>query len=161
MRIREATFDDYDAIWEIFRLVIQAGDTYVFDPQTPKADLAKHWFAPSMKTFVIEETEQIVGTYVLKPNHLDLGSHVANASYMVHPKQYGRGVGSKLCEHSIAYAVAEGFIGMQFNIVVSTNVAAIKLWKKFGFRIIGTTPGAFKHATLGYVDTHIMYRNLL
>jgi RimJ/RimL family protein N-acetyltransferase len=50
---------------------------------------------------------------------------------------------------------------MQFNFVVSTNVAAIAVWKKFGFEIIGTIPEAFNHLKLGkFVDAHIMYRKL-
>lgn len=50
---------------------------------------------------------------------------------------------------------------MQFNIVVSTNTPAIKVWKKFGFEIIGTIPQAFNNLTLGkLVDAYIMYRKL-
>jgi len=44
--------------------------------------------------------------------------------------------------------------------VVSTNINAIKLWKKFGFEIIGTTPKGFKHKGLGLVDTYIMFKDL-
>jgi hypothetical protein len=29
---------------------------------------------------------------------------------------------------------------MQFNSVVSTNAAAVHLWKTLGYQIIGTTP---------------------
>lgn len=50
---------------------------------------------------------------------------------------------------------------MQFNIVVSTNEAAVHLWQKHGFRIIGTTPKGYRHQTLGLVDTLIMFRELI
>jgi hypothetical protein len=33
---------------------------------------------------------------------------------------------------------------MQFNLVISTNLPAVNLWKKFSFKIIGTIPEAFK-----------------
>lgn len=49
---------------------------------------------------------------------------------------------------------------MQFNIVISTTENAVRLWQKFGFKIIGTTPKAFRHNKLGLVDTHIMYKDL-
>ncbi|WP_310555165.1 GNAT family N-acetyltransferase [Flavobacterium sp.] len=101
-----------------------------------------------------------LGTYIIKPNQIDLGDHVANCSYMVNPKFHGRGTGKLLCEHSIKFAKNKGFLGIQFNIVVSTNESAVKLWQRFGFDIIGTTPKAFRHQTLGLVDTYIMYKDL-
>jgi ribosomal protein S18 acetylase RimI-like enzyme len=44
--------------------------------------------------------------------------------------------------------------------VISTNERAVRLWQSFGFEIAGRLPGAFLHPTLGYVDAHIMYREL-
>lgn len=160
MAIREATLEDYDPIWDIFSTVIKTGDTYVFHPNTPRKDLGIYWFAGGMKTFVLEENGKILGTYVLKANHIDLGSHIANASYMVHPKAQGIGIGKKLGDHSLKTAKEMGFAAIQFNMIVSTNRVAIVLWEKLGFEIIGTIPGGFKHWTLGYVDTYIMFRKL-
>lgn len=158
--IRKATFKDIDQVWKIFKEVIQTEDAHVFYANTPKSDLKKHWFAEYMHTYVFEENNEILGTYYVKPNQIDLGSHIANAGYIVSPNSQGKGIGKKLCEHSLNLAKELGFISMQFNIVVSTNKSAVGLWQKFGFRIIGTTPKAFKHKTLGLVDTHIMYREL-
>lgn len=161
MIIRRATPQDYDAVWEIFSEVIRGGDTYVFPEDTPKADLKTHWFASYMETYVVEdENGEIVGTYILKPNHLGRGSHVANASYMVKPSAQGKGIGSLLCKHSLDTAKNAGYLSMQFNIVVSTNTTAVKLWQKFGFEIIGTTPKGFQHKELGLVDTYVMWRGL-
>ncbi len=157
--IRKASLEDYDSVWDIFHQVIQTRDTYVFDPDTPKADLLKHWFSPYMHTYVLEEERNILGTYILKPNQIDLGSHIANASYMVHSDAQGKGVGRKLGEHSLKMAKELGFLAIQFNIVISTNEPAIRLWKRLGFEIIGTTPNGFRSAD-GLVDTYIMYKSL-
>lgn len=98
MNIRRADKEkDYDKIWDIFKSVISTGDTYVFDPDTPKDSLYKNWLADYMDTFVAVEENEILGTYIIKPNHPDLGSHIANCSYMVHPGIQGRGVGKLLC----------------------------------------------------------------
>ncbi|MEP3390006.1 MAG: GNAT family N-acetyltransferase [Reichenbachiella sp.] len=160
MNIRKANLRDYDAVWNIFSAVIRTGDTYVFDPETPVEDLQKHWFANYMDTFVVEDKGKVLGTYIVKPNQPDLGSHIANASYMIHPDAQGKGIGKLLCQHSLDFAKSAGYHAIQFNIVVSTNQAAVELWKKFGFEIIGTTPDGFRHQTLGLVDTHIMYKKL-
>lgn len=153
---------DYDAVWAIFSQVIRTGDTYVFDPNTPKEALQQHWFADYMDGFVaVNEQDEVVGTYIIKPNQIDLGNHIANGSYMVHPQHHGKGIGKVLCEHSIQFAKEKGYLGIQFNIVISTNTAAVKLWQKAGFKIIGTTPKGFRHQQLGLVDTYMMFKDLV
>jgi ribosomal protein S18 acetylase RimI-like enzyme len=79
---------------------------------------------------------------------------------MVSPNAQGKGVGKLLCEHSLAFGKEKGYRAIQFNIVVSTNIAAVKLWQKNGFQIIGTIPEAFRHQSLGLVDAYIMFRRL-
>lgn len=71
MQIREAIEEDFESVWEIFRKVIQTGDTYTFSANTPKTDLKKYWFADYMKTFIAEEGNKILGTYIIKPNQID------------------------------------------------------------------------------------------
>lgn len=158
--IRKATKKDTEGIWRIFNAVIQTEDTYVFRPETTKEEFENHWMASYMHTYVYEEANQILGTYVFKQNQIDLGNHIANASYMVHPNAQGKGIGYKMGKHSLEEAKTKGFKAMQFNIVISTNLPAIKLWQKLGFKIIGTTPKAYRHGNLGLVDAHIMYNEL-
>lgn len=160
--IRPAVFDqDENEVWDIFSKVIKSGDTYVFDPATPKEKLKDYWFAPYMNTFVlVDQSDAVLATYFIKPNQIGLGNHVANCGYMVHPDHQGKGLGKLLCEHSIDFAKSQSFLSIQFNIVISTNHPAVCLWKKFGFEIIGTTPNGYRHRELGLVDTYIMYKKL-
>jgi len=69
-------------------------------------------------------------------------------------------VATAMCAHSLEHARTHGFRAMQFNFVVSSNLAAIHLWEKFGFTTVGRLPGAFLHPRLGYVDALVMYRTL-
>jgi GNAT superfamily N-acetyltransferase len=160
IEIRKAIPADHDGIWEIFSTVIKSGDTYAFDPETTREGMMEYWLAPNMQTFAAIEDGRVVGTYYLKPNQPGLGNHTGNCGYMVHPGARGKGVGGMLCQHSIDTATETGYVGIQFNFVVSTNVTAVKLWQKQGFAIIGTTPNGFRHQQLGLVDTYIMYRAL-
>ena len=50
---------------------------------------------------------------------------------------------------------------MQFNYVICTNTAAIRLWRGLGFEIVGKLANAFRHPEKGYVDVYVMYRSLL
>lgn len=160
LEIVKANKRHYDAIWEIFNSVVKAGDTYTYDPGTSKEEALKIWCNDQVSTFVALSNGEVVGTYIMKPNFPGLGAHIVNCSYMVSEHARGLGVGRFMAEHSLKLAKDMGYVSMQFNIVVSTNVGAVKLWQSLGFEIIGTTPRAFRHKELGLVDTYVMYREL-
>jgi L-amino acid N-acyltransferase YncA len=81
-----------------------------------------------------------MGMYKLVANQRDLGSHVANASFMVNPNCSGKGLGRIMGLHYLCEAKKAGYLAMQFNFVVGTNEAAVALWQKLGFSIAGTLP---------------------
>lgn len=160
LTIRPAAPSDADAIWETFREVVRPGDTYVFDPETPREVALEYFLGPDVRCWVAEDEGRVVGMYKLVPNRRDRGSHVANASFMVHPAMQGRGVGRRLGDHCLDQARRAGYSAMQFNFVVSTNTAGVELWQKLGFEIVGTLPKAFNHRQLGLVDAYVMHRFL-
>jgi L-amino acid N-acyltransferase YncA len=161
LNIRLAVHADRDAIWNIFHEIVAAGETYSFDPKMSREDALAYWFRRDTYTYVAEENERVVGTYILKANQSGPGSHVANAAFMVTPDARGLGVGRRMGEHSLTEARRLGFRAMQFNFVVSTNASAIRLWQQLGFKIVGTLPGAFHHPRAGYVDVYVMFCSLL
>ena len=182
MKICEATDADHDGIWRIFHEVVANGDTYAFDPGMSREDALAYWFARGTHTYVARQEsvgngvvvarkstasptviqgQDIVGTYILRPNQSGGGSHVGNAAFMVAPEARGLGVGRAMGEHCISEARRLGFRAMQFNFVVSTNESAVTLWQDLGMKIIGTLPGAFRHPTLGYVDVYVMYQEFV
>ncbi len=119
-----------------------------------------YWFGQKRRCYVAVSDERIVGTYILNANQQGLGSHVANAGFMVAPSAQGRGIGRAMGEHCLREAERLGFRAMQFNFVVSTNETALRLWRDLGFRIVGRLPGAFRHVRRGFVDVYVMYRRL-
>lgn len=160
MEIRLAENSDWDRIWEIFHAVISTGDTLAQDPGTTKDEAHAYWMGAGTRTYVVLVNGRIEGSYLLRPNQPGLGSHVANAGYIVDPAARGHGLGRKLCEHSLREAKRLGFVGMQFNFVISTNERAVGLWRAMGFSIVGTLPKAYRHARLGFVDAYVMHRFL-
>jgi len=161
LEIHQATGADHDAIWNIFHAVIAPGDTYAFDPKMCREEALAYWFRADTHTYVVGNDGRVVGTYILRPNQPALGSHVANAAFMVAPAARGQGIGRAMGEHCLSEARRLGFRAMQFNFVVSTNEGAIRLWKQLGFEVLGTLPGAFRHPQKGYVDVYVMFRSLL
>ena len=162
MKIRPATDADRDAVWNIFHKVVAAGDTYALDPNISREDALAYWFAPGTHTYVAEQSAiGVAGTYILRPNQSGGGSHVANAGFMVSASARGQGLGRAMAEHCLSEARRLGFRAMQFNYVISTNTAAIRLWHDLGFEIVGTLASAFRHPDKGYVDVYVMYRSLV
>ena len=158
--IRRAEDSDFEGIWAIFHEVVQAGDTYLYAPGTTREEARASWMSKDVSTYVAVLDGEVVGTYILRPNYDGLGSHVANAGYMVKKGAGGRGIGAALCRHSMEEARRQGFLAMQFNMVVSTNERAVALWQRMGFAIVGTLPKAFRHSKLGPVDAYVMHRFL-
>ena len=160
MNIREARTEDWPAIWPIFHEVVNAGDTYAYDPHTSKEQGEKIWLQTPRQTRVVESGGKILATYYLKTNQAGPGGHVCNCGYMVASSARGQGLAARMCEHSLQQARALGYPAMQFNFVASSNSAAVHLWSKLGFATVGRLPGAFRHPSLGYVDALVMYQVL-
>jgi len=151
---------DHDAIWEIIHKVLQSGDTYIFAPSSSKEKMLAIWCAPNKHTYVALADGEIAGTFVISDNQMDLGSHIANGSYMVSPSHSGKGLGRAMGEFSLTEAKRLGYKAMQFNIVIKSNERAVKLWQSIGFKIIGEIPEAFNHQQLGLTNAYIMYQKL-
>src|SRR5262245_5223591 len=128
MQIRRAFETDFEAMWSIFRSVVATGDTYMFSPTTTRQDAFEYWVGPGVVSHVATDGSRVLGMYKLRANQRDLGSHVANASFMVDPTAQGMGVGKALGQHCLAAARKAGYLAMQFNFVVSTNTGAVSLW---------------------------------
>jgi ribosomal protein S18 acetylase RimI-like enzyme len=158
--IRPALPSDRDAIWSILEPTIRAGETYTLPRDFNRAQALDYWFAPTNEVFVADDDGAISGTYFIRPNQLGGGSHVANCGYMTARHASGRGIARLMCAHSLEHARKRGFLAMQFNFVVASNLRAIRIWQSFGFEIAARLPKVFLHPTLGYVDALVMLRGL-
>lgn len=153
--LREATLDDWGQIWPFYAAIIADGETYAFDPDEPSDDARDSWLADH--AVVAVDGARVLGTAHMGPNRPGRGRHVGTASFMVSPDARGQGVGRLLGEYCVDWHRRQGFRSIQFNAVVETNTAAVRLWQSLGFRIIGTVPGAFDSRTQGLVGLHVMY----
>jgi L-amino acid N-acyltransferase YncA len=161
MQIRPATDADWPALWAIIEPIMRSGETFAL-PRDGDEAVARAYFASPEKTnFVAVENGEILGASYVRANQQGGGAHIANCGYMTSAAARGRGVARALCAHSIEYCRSQGFRGIQFNFVVSTNEPAVHLWQTLGFEIVGTLPEAFEHPTLGFVDSYVMFRALV
>lgn len=160
LTIRPATPEDDAAIWAVLEPTIRAGETLALPRDWGRAAAVGFWKAPDADVFVAELDGAVLGTYFVRPNQKGGGAHVANAGYATAITATGRGVARAMCAHSLDHARARGFRAMQYNIVVSTNERAVRLWQAMGFAVVGRLPGAFAHPSLGDVDALVMFQTL-
>jgi len=158
--IRAGEEADKDAIWAMLEPVIRAGEVFALPVDMTREQGLAYWFADGNWVFVAEDNGRAVGSYYLRANQKGGGSHVANCGYLTAGWALGRGVAGAMCTHSLTFAKGVGFRAMQFNFVVSTNEAAVHLWRKHGFEVLARLPGAFAHPALGFVDALVMWREL-
>jgi len=157
LRIRPYQPQDWPAVWSIIEPILRAGETYPQPPGMTEGQ-ARAWWVDAHRAVFVAEQDGLVGTYYLTDNKPGLGSHVANAGYMVAAAAQGRGVGRAMAVHSLEAARGLGYAALQFNLVVATNEASLRLWDQLGFSRVGRLPKAFRHAAAGLVDAYVVYK---
>jgi len=162
MQVRDATPEDWPAIWPFLRQIVATGETYAYDRDMTEEQARRLWMVgpPGHTVVAVDDGGAVVGTANMYANRPGPGAHVASASFMVDPARAGRGTGRALGESMLRWARERGFRAVQFNAVVETNERAVRLWQSLGFAVIGTVPEAFAHPTHGYVGLHVMHRFL-
>lgn len=159
--IRPATVEDWPQIWPFWRAIVEDGETYAYPQDLTSEQARDMWlYAPPGRTVVLVEGDRVLGSATMGPNRPGRGAHVGTASFMVAPEARGLGVGRELGEHVVQWHRDQGFRSIQFNAVVETNTAAVRLWRSLGFEIIGTVPEAFDSRTHGLVGLHVMHLRL-
>jgi RimJ/RimL family protein N-acetyltransferase len=159
--VNEQTEADWPDVWRVLEPVVRDGDSYPLPLDFSEEQTRNFWAQPNGYNAVArDETGQIAGVYYIKPDQGGPGNHICNAGYAIALAARGKGYASALCLQSQDQARRVGFRGMKFNLVVATNAAAIRAWKRAGMEIIGTVPGAFRHPARGFVDAHVMFKAL-
>ncbi|MDA8747721.1 GNAT family N-acetyltransferase [Litoreibacter sp.] len=160
MTPRLASKGDHAAIWAILEPVFRAGTTYAVARDISKEDALAMWCEAPAATYVVEENGVLLGTYYIKTNAQGGGSHVCNCGYITAIQARGKGVARLMCEHSQSEARGLGYSAMQFNLVLASNLYAVKLWHALDYKTVGVLPKVFDHPKHGLVDALVMYKAL-
>ena len=157
--LRPACSSDGPAVLALLRSTTEEGDALPFVDGLDADFIDAQWLrAPGC--VVACRDDALLGMYRYGPAMPGRGSHICTATYVVAKAARGQGIGRALVTHSLDSAKAAGYRAMQFNQVVSTNRAALLLYRSLGFLEVGCIPEAFRHEQLGFVPAYIMYRPL-
>ena len=161
MAFRLIDRSEWPKVRHIVQAIVETEEAISLPKDSPEKAWEDYLFGDeSYEIWAFEEDGEILGCYHQRPNQKGLGSHIANGGYVVSLNARGKGIGRKLGEHSVERAKQQGYRGIQFNYVISTNKIAVKLWKSLGFEIIGTIPKGYHLKQQEYVDAHIMFLSL-
>ncbi len=142
--IRKFTASDIEGANSVWNEVVLDGIAF---PQKEILDenTGMEFFTSQTYTGVAvnEDTDEIVGIYILHPNNVGRCGHICNASYAVKSDFRGNHIGEMLVKHCIDKARESGYGILQFNAVVATNRPALELYKKLGFVQLGVIPNGF------------------
>ena len=151
--VRAFTHKDIPEMITIWNEIVQDGIAF---PQTEILDAKSGLVFFDGQSFtgvaIEQETGKMVGLYILHPNNVGRCGHISNASYAVKSGERGKRIGELLVLHCIAKAKELDFMILQFNAVVSSNIAALRLYKKLGFVQLGIIPKGFHMKDGSYED---------
>lgn len=154
------TEEDENSLYGIFQEVVDSGIEFPYESSSVQ-EFHRQFFAPGSEVYVCRSVNgEVVGGFYLKANFSGRCHHIANAAYMIKSSHRGQGIGTLLVNASLEIAKNLGFQAMQFNMVLSQNFIALKLYQKLGFNIVGTIPNAIQNPDGSYQQGYILHREL-
>ena len=144
MTIRAYTPDDLPGMIAVWNEVVEDGNAFPQETLLDDASGADFFAAQSYCGVAADESGKVTGLYILHPNNLGRCGHICNASYAVASACRRQHIGEALVRDCIRQAKQLGFLILQFNAVVETNLAARHLYERIGFQQLGVIPKGFR-----------------
>ena len=144
MQIRGYNKNDLTQMIEIWNEIVEDGVAFPQEESLNPETGAEFFSSQSYCGVAVNENDAVIGLYILHPNNVGRCGHICNASYAVSSKCRGQHIGEKLVIDCIQKAKEIGFLILQFNAVVETNIHARHLYERLGFIQLGTIPGGFR-----------------
>lgn len=161
IKIRAYKEDDLFCMIEIWNEVVSEGMAF---PQEECLEeiTGRDFFASQTYSGVAvdNDTNAVLGLYILHPNNVGRCGHICNASYAVSSKCRGLHIGEALVKDSLCQGRKYGFKILQFNAVVATNTHARHLYERLGFIQLGTIEKGFRMKDGHYEDICPYYHEL-
>ena len=145
--IRRMRVDDADGIANILNQIIEKGGmTVINGPLTSWGERAFLRRFSKKGIFYVALTPKLVGFQVLEPfaPYSKAFDHVATMGTYISLEERRKGIGAELSRRTLEDARKAGFEKI-ITYVLHSNTAALKFYKKLGFKAVGT---AKRHAKL-------------
>ena len=144
MKIRGYNKNDLTQMIEIWNEIVEDGIAFPQEESLNPETGAVFFSSQSYCGVAVNENDEVIGLYILHPNNVGRCGHICNASYAVLSSCRGQHIGEKLVTDCIQKAKEIGFLILQFNAVVETNIHARHLYERLGFHQLGVIPKGFR-----------------
>ena len=144
MQIRGYNKNDLKQMIEIWNEIVEDGIAFPQEESLNPETGAVFFSSQSYCGVAVNENDEVIGLYILHPNNGGSCGHICNASYAVLSSCRGQHIGEKLVTDCIQKAKEIGFLILQFNAVVETNIHARHLYERLGFHQLGVIPKGFR-----------------
>ncbi len=152
--------EDERPLYEIFKDVIDSGSLFPYNDNSV-AEFRRRFTDSESHVYVCYSAKgELVGGFAVRANYPGNSNHIANALYMIKGTHRGQGIGTFIIKASLQIAKGLGFHAMQYNMVLSRNITAVKLYQKLGFNLICTLPHAIRNPDGSYQDGYILHQKL-
>lgn len=160
MQVRKYEDKDIVEMVSIWNEVVEKGDAFPQEELLDEQTGADFFHLQSHCAVAQNEDGKIVGLYILHPNNIGRCGHICNASFAVSPSYRGLHIGEQLVKDCLARAKEIGFLIIQFNAVVESNIHARRLYERLGFQRLGMVSNGFRMKDGHYESIHLYYREL-
>ena len=136
----------------IWNEIVREGIAFPQEEELDEITGNEFFKSQSFTGLAVDDNGEILALYILHPNNVGRCAHISNASYAVRSDVRGRHIGEIIVKDCITKARELGFRILQFNAVVATNIHARNLYKRLGFKELGTIPGGFRMTDGSFED---------
>lgn len=150
---------DFRSLYQLFEEIIEEGQSYPQDEIDEKS-FRQYFLSHNCFVFRLQESNETVAAFYIKPNFPGRCSHLANFGLAVKSKYRGRGLGKLMVPRVVKYAKIIGYEALYTNLVFATNTASLQVCKESGFVEVGRLPQAGNLKGIGYTDALQLYRDL-
>lgn len=148
------------SVYKIMKGIIAEGRTYPIEKMETLDSFRAYFCTHDCFVCVNAETDEVYGSFYVKPNFPGRSSHICNAGFIVSITCRNKGVAQFMATAYPRIARDLGYDASYFNLVFDTNPASLHIWDKLGHERVGRVPRAGRLKGLGYVDAVQYYLDL-
>jgi len=151
---------DHRELNRILNEIIEDGISYPQENPLNFEEFSQYYLTNEVFILKFKETEEIIGSFYIKPNFPGRCDHFCNGGFIVDKKYRNLGAGKIMGFYYLRLANLLGYKASFFNLVFSNNISALKLWRSLGFKELNVIPQVGRLKEGGYVDAHQFYFDL-
>lgn len=152
--------NDYLELHRILNEIIVEGISYPHEKALNFEEFSQYYLSNEVFILKVKETQDIIGSFYIKPNFPGRCDHFCNGGFIVDKKFRGIGAGKFMGFIYLRLANLLGYKASFFNLVFSNNSAGLHLWRSLGFKELSLIPNVCRVKDGGYVDAYQFYYDL-